>query len=469
MDWKSIIEPYKENLLSDLNGLLQIASVKDVSTAEKDAPFGRPIQEALHYMLSLGKRDGFYLKNVDGYAAHLEIGTGKKLLGILSHLDVVPADSSQWNTKPFEPVILDGKLFARGSLDDKGPAMVAYYAIKIIKELGLTFNQRVRLIYGTDEENDWQDMKYYFEKEEMPHFGIVPDGIFPMIYAEKGVASIEIAKQNIDSSQLFSLAAGTAYNLVADKAEASILSSLNVPSLFYDYLQQHGLHGVSNNIDNHYHLQISGKTAHAAKPNRGINAGLHLVHFLKTLDLDQEALEYLTFVDDYFFEDTDGHKMQLNFKNTKLGDTTINTAFLHFSPRKASIGLNLRYPADYPFNQHYQRLSQFCHRSGYKPILVSHQKPSLTNLTTPETKLLLETYRKHTGDQTPPLAIGGITYGRLFKQGVTFGPAFLNKPATLHQANEYWELDDLFKSLEIYLDAFYQLATVEGAKSNQEL
>ena len=463
MDWKMIIEPYKADLLTDLKGLLRIASVKDVSTASEQAPFGQGIKEALHYMLALGERDGFRTKNVDDYAAHLEIGAGKKVLGILSHLDVVPADSSQWDTDPFEPVIRDGKLYARGSLDDKGPALVAYYAIKIIKELGFTFHQRIRLIYGTDEETDWQDMDYYFRQEDMPDFGIVPDGIFPMIYAEKGVASIEIEKQGFNSQSLLSLTAGSAYNLVADKAEATILSALHLPPLFHDYLEHHALQGSIKQTDRHYQLQIMGKTAHAAAPSQGVNAGLHLVHFLKTLDLDQAALDCLTFFDEYFYEDTVGQKTQLAFQNSELGDVTVNTAFLNLSLEKASIGLNLRYPADYPFNQKYEQLTHLCQRYGYNTRLVSHQKPSQTSLDTPETKLLLETYRKHTGDQTPPLAIGGITYGRVFERGITFGPAFLGKPATLHQPNEYWELDDLFKALEIYLDAFYQLATLEGA------
>lgn len=186
-DWASIIDDYKTDLLTDLEGLLCIPSVKDTASVSTKAPFGKGIQEALDYMLALGERDGFTVKNLDYYAGHLEIGQGESLLGILSHLDVVPVNPSQWETAPFTPVIKEGRLYARGALDDKGPTLMAYYAIKILKELGYTFNRRIRLILGTDEENDWQGVKHYFKHEEMPDFGIVPDGIFPMIYSEKGL------------------------------------------------------------------------------------------------------------------------------------------------------------------------------------------------------------------------------------------------------------------------------------------
>ena len=78
---------------------------------------------------------------------------------------MVPAEADQWDTPPFTPVIKDGKLFARGALDDKGPTLMAYYAVKILKDLGYHFNRRIRLIYGTDEENNWQGVAHYFKSK----------------------------------------------------------------------------------------------------------------------------------------------------------------------------------------------------------------------------------------------------------------------------------------------------------------
>lgn len=464
VNWTKIIEPYKKNLLIDLEKLLLIPSVKDPETTSPDAPFGRGIQEALDYMLNLGKRDGFITKDVDHYAGHMEIGQGEKLLGILSHLDVVPAETDQWDTPPFTPVIKDGKLFARGALDDKGPTLMAYYAVKILKELGYHFNQRIRLIYGTDEENNWQGVAHYFKKETMPDFGIVPDGIFPMIYAEKGVVSFDLNRE-LKSQNLLSFQAGKAYNVVPDQAYAEISYHENLEFSFTSYLDRHGLSGDFSEEDDKQILTLNGKSAHAAGPAEGINAALHLAHFLILLDLDLDAKNFLNVIENYLWQDTEGKKIGISHQDQELGDTTLNTAFITLEDGQAKLGLNWRYPASLNFNQAWSHLQDLAQKEEWQLNLISHQEPSHANLDSPETKLLLDTYRKHTGDQTPPLAIGGITYGRVFDCGITFGPFFLGKPATLHQPNEYIELADLWKALEIYLDALYQLATEEGQET----
>ncbi|SDB17033.1 succinyl-diaminopimelate desuccinylase [Streptococcus henryi] len=466
-NWTKLIEPYKDDLLKDLDGLLRIESVKDLTTASDRAPFGEKIQAALDYMLDLGRKDGFTDKDLDHYAGHLEIGQGHKLLGILCHLDVVPADANQWETDPFIPVIKDGKLFARGALDDKGPTIMAYYAIKILNELGLTWNKRIRLIFGTDEENDWQGVDYYFKHEEMPDFGIVPDGIFPMIYAEKGVFSFDFQKEIGLSSQLLSFKSGQTYNLVPDLARAELVYPEKIDLSFHDYLNEYGLSGSISQEGNKQILTLQGKSAHGAGPDQGINAGLHLARFLTSLELDRAALDFTHFVSYYLFGSSKGTQLGLDFYDKELGQVTVNPAVFSFENGRARVGINLRYPASYDFENNYKKLLDLAQQNGYSIKNVSHKQPSLANLDSPETQILLETYRKHTNDFTPPLAIGGITYGRVFDKGVTFGPAFLGKKATLHQPNEYIELEDLFKALEIYLDAIYQLATVEGASGKQ--
>lgn len=464
MDWAKIIESYKADLLADLDGLLRIPSVKDLDTASANAPFGTAIQEALDYILALGKRDGFTAKDVDHYAGHLEIGQGEKLLGILSHLDVVPTDPSQWKTNPFIPTIKNDRLYARGALDDKGPTILAYYAIKILKDLGVTWNQRIRLIYGTDEENDWEGIHYYFDKEEMPNYGIVPDGLFPLIYAEKGVVSIDLTKE-LHSKHLLTLKSGSTYNVVPDFASADLAYPTDLKNDFSAFLDQYKLKGQFTKTRNYQHLELFGHSAHAAGPSGGTNAALYLVHFLTSLALDEPVNNFLKFVDHYFFEDFTGKSFGIDFNDSELGDVTINTAFITIENGKAKIGLNLRYPASYEFEIHYQQLEQMAKQSNLAASIVSHKLHSYSNIDDPETKILLETYRRQTGDQTPPLAIGGITYSRVFERGITFGPSFIGKPATLHQSNEYIELEDLFKGLEIYLDALYQIATVEGQNS----
>ena len=103
---------------------------------------------------------------VANLAGHIEFGKGDELFGVLGHVDVVPGKG--WTSEPFEPVIRNNEIVARGVQDDKGPTMAAYYALKILHNEGYEFNRRVRLIVGTDEESDWQCTDAYFKEEEMP-------------------------------------------------------------------------------------------------------------------------------------------------------------------------------------------------------------------------------------------------------------------------------------------------------------
>lgn len=129
MDAKQLVSKYKDDLINDLIGLLSIDSVKGESV--KDAPVGEGPKKALEFMIELGAKEGLPTKTVDNLAGHIEFGEGKDLFGVLGHVDVVPAGKG-WTSDPFEPVIKNNEIIARGVQDDKGPTMAAYYALKIL-------------------------------------------------------------------------------------------------------------------------------------------------------------------------------------------------------------------------------------------------------------------------------------------------------------------------------------------------
>ena len=149
IDWKHEVDKRKNHLIADLQGLLKIKSVLDEANGTDDAPLGIEVKKALDYLLKLGEKDGFSAKNVGNLAGHLEMGKGEGLLGILCHVDVVP-EGDGWSIDPFGGEVRDGKIFARGAIDDKGPTMAAYYAMKIVKDLELPLEKRVRMIIGTE-------------------------------------------------------------------------------------------------------------------------------------------------------------------------------------------------------------------------------------------------------------------------------------------------------------------------------
>ncbi|MFS8501781.1 MAG: M20/M25/M40 family metallo-hydrolase [Caldicoprobacter sp.] len=134
MDLNRIVESYREEMIRSTQELVAIPSVEGEPQPGK--PFGENVYKALDYMLTLGKELGFETKNVDGYAGHIELGQGEKMLGILTHLDVVP-EGSGWTYPPYGGEIHDGKIYGRGAIDDKGPTIAVLYAMKAVMQSGI--------------------------------------------------------------------------------------------------------------------------------------------------------------------------------------------------------------------------------------------------------------------------------------------------------------------------------------------
>ncbi|HGK1323061.1 TPA: Sapep family Mn(2+)-dependent dipeptidase, partial [Streptococcus pneumoniae] len=229
IDFTAEVEKRKEDLLADLFSLLEINSERDDSKADAQHPFGPGPVKALEKFLEIADRDGYPTKNVDNYAGHFEFGDGEEVLGIFAHMDVVPAGSG-WDTDPYTPTIKDGRLYARGASDDKGPTTACYYGLKIIKELGLPTSKKVRFIVGTDEESGWADMDYYFEHVGLakPDFGFSPDAEFPIINGEKGNITeyLHFAGENTGAARLHSFTGGLRENMVPESATAVVSGDL---------------------------------------------------------------------------------------------------------------------------------------------------------------------------------------------------------------------------------------------------
>ena len=147
------VEILRDEIINSTCEIINIPSIFSDADAP-DIPFGKNTLSALNYMLNLGKNFGFRTKNIDNKCGYIEFGEGDKLLGIVAHLDVVPVDDS-WTYPPFNSTIDDNKIYGRGAIDDKGPAMAALYAMKIVRD-NYKINKRVRLLLGLNEENDWK-------------------------------------------------------------------------------------------------------------------------------------------------------------------------------------------------------------------------------------------------------------------------------------------------------------------------
>ena len=75
----------------------------------------------------------------------------------------------------------------------------------------------------------------------------------------------------------------------------------------------------------------------------------------------------------------------------------------------------------------------------------------------PLVKVLLDVYSRQTGEEAHEKSIGGGTYGRLLDRGVAYGALFPHSEDTMHQANEFIDVDDLMAATAIYCEAIYEL------------
>ena len=214
INWFEEAEKYREALIRDLKGLIAIPSLRCDEERREGAPFGEGPRQALDYMLELGSASGFDTKDAEGYAGVISMGEGEQSVGVLGHLDIVPVGEG-WTKDPFACTEEDGYLFGRGVVDDKGPALAGFYAMKMLKDNHVPLNKKIMLILGCDEESGMECMDYYKEHGEIPQCGIVPDADFPVTYGEKG--GLHVLLKGKADTKIVSMHAGTRPNIVIGK------------------------------------------------------------------------------------------------------------------------------------------------------------------------------------------------------------------------------------------------------------
>ncbi|MCT1795918.1 Sapep family Mn(2+)-dependent dipeptidase [Helcococcus kunzii] len=186
------IDRLKDQMIEDLVKIINIPSVK--SSPKENAPFGENCRKVLDAILQICERENFTTKNVDGYMAYAKYGDSEEHMGIFGHLDVVPeGDWDDWICPPFSGKIIENRMYSRGALDNKGPAIAALYGLIALKNLGIKPKREIRIVFGADEESGMSDVDYYLSKEKLPVLGFVPDNKFPAIYGERARANIKVS------------------------------------------------------------------------------------------------------------------------------------------------------------------------------------------------------------------------------------------------------------------------------------
>ncbi|MGM0548140.1 MAG: dipeptidase PepV [Bacillota bacterium] len=459
-------EALRENMILSTQELVKIPSVKQEATAEY--PYGEPVYQALAKALEISTAMGFKTKNIDNQAAHVEIGAGEEVLALLCHLDVVP-EGSDWTYPPYAAEIHADKIYGRGTIDDKGPAVAALYALKIVDDLGIELNKRVRLILGTNEETGMASLDHYFKKEKMPDLAFSPDATFPAIHAEKGILDLKF-KVELDGApkeglKLEKLAGGNATNMVPDSAEA-VLSGITRDELDellagVDYQKEDLTIKAENN---NFKLSYQGISAHGSMPENGKNAISYLINILAELPFANHKLKkFLEFYQSKIGLEYDGQSIGCKDQDEIPTKLTFNTGIIKAEQKEVVFLVNIRYPVKSSAQKVIADIKTEIDNDLIELETIKNAKPLYIPKDDPFIQKLMNAYQEFTNDLSQPVAIGGGTYARKVEKGVAFGPLFPGQAELAHQKDEFIAISDLVKSTAIYAKAIIDIA---GVKNN---
>ena len=457
MDFKAKIKEDRESLVEDIKRLVSINSVE--GAPKEGMPFGEGAAKALNCFLSMAEEMGFVVQNFDNYAGHVDFGEGEEVVGILGHMDVVPCGDG-WACDPFCPEVIDGKLYGRGVLDNKGPMAVCLHALKILKDMGVPLKKKVRLIIGANEETDWKCMDYYFNTKKVapPQISFTPDAEFPLTHAEKGVFQYQLVT---DVKEDVVLAGGNAYNSVAESAYVLLPEEMKdrAEALAKEWSSATGCRyeiGVENGK---LKLEAFGFAAHAAHPEKGVNAVTGIMKAVHDLGLHDELGEIADFYMEKIGDNLCGEKLGVGLEDEVSGKLSFNVGKAEVSDGKFILSIDNRVPVTFKCED-----AQKLVEEGLTGTRFRFENPQITeSIYVPKDSFLVETlmevYKDVTKDvDAVPQVDGACSYARALDNCVAFGALLPGQPDLMHQKNEYLELDRLDTWMRIYLDAIYRLA-----------
>jgi succinyl-diaminopimelate desuccinylase len=448
------IDKYKEQILADVVGLVKIPSFRQ---APKDGmPFGEDSAKALNYCLELAENMGFKTKNVGNYAGHIEYGEGRELVGILVHCDVVPVGGG-WTKEPFGGARIGNRIYGRGTVDDKGPAISAIYCLKALKDLNIVPKRRIRVIIGASEEIGTEDLDNYFASEEMPDMAFSPDSEYPICNREMGIMHVKF--ENSDTANHIKFHSGSAANIIPESAEAVV--DAKDKALFEKQISAQkdtDLKFTVTDTPDGTVIKCFGKSAHASLPSDGINAAAGLINLISSV-YKNDSGNFVRFLRESIGNSTDGSQMGVSGSDKESGALSLSLDIVDMSDSADSAVIDIRYPVTFNGKEIYKKLAEKAAQYGVKTILLADKPPLYVKESEQLIAKLKHAYTTVTGEEANVYASGGGTYARELKNGVAFGASI--KPLSeynMHGADEFLDIDDFMKHCEICLQAIYELS-----------
>ena len=448
----AIIESMHDEMIDTLQKWIRVPSVK--GEAAPGAPFGKEVRSMLDMALADCEQMGFKTQNFDGYIAHADLGEGsdEDALAILAHLDVVP-EGDGWKYPPYGAVIENGRMYGRGTSDDKGPAVAALYAMKAVKDAGIPLRRKVRLILGCDEESGWEDIAHYNKVATMPRMGFSPDASYPIINIEKGICRLELhGVLSNEGLQVIAFNNGERPNVIPGRASALVVGDAATVAQAEAAAKKLDIPAEVQLTDKGVSITVTGIRGHAAYPETARNANGEMLLLLRELGVQGD----LRLLADKIGLDYKGEGLEISVSDGISGYLTCNLGIIRAGEGGVYATLDIRYPVMTNPDMIIKNVSASLPGMRVEAMEVKepHHVPAGSELV----QNLLDAYHEVTGYERKCLYTGGGTYARSLQEGVAFGASFPQDEDLAHQANEYADIEGLYKNIKIFALAIVKLA-----------
>ena len=439
----------KDDMIASIQQNMRIESVRGESAP--GAPYGEGPKAALDDVLALGEKLGFRTGQADNRVGWIEYGEGEEMVGILGHVDVVPAGDG-WTHPAFGAEIHDGVLWGRGCLDDKGPVIMAVYALKAIRDLNLPIDRRIRVLFGSDEECGSSCVKYYVENGyEMPTIGFTPDAQFPAIFCEKGTSNFLAGTKIYNKGEIDVeyFGGGVAANVVPPVCKLIVNGPLKVTT-------EEGITVTEENGKTI--VEATGFSAHGSTPELGVNAVVKLLNAVKENDFGGDFQQLVNFILEEIGNETNGKSLDILYQDEETGETTVNLGVVKYDGEEMSFTLDIRYPKNGDAEVIDDKVINRINSYNFDVLKKTNNKLLYVPKDSELVSKLVKVYEAQTGDKREPIAIGGGTYAKEFPNMVAFGPVFPGEPDVIHQPNERVAVEQLIRAAQVTAAAMYELA-----------
>ncbi|OQO70217.1 peptidase M20 [Enterococcus villorum] len=421
---KIMLADHWEEFLEFLREVMKVPSVK--GQPQPLAPYGEGPRNALALVIRKGEEAGFKTKVIDDAIGYVQWGEeDEDYIGIIGHLDVVPAGSG-WEFPPFDLTEKKARFYGRGILDNKGPIISCFYALILLKKMGFVPRKTIRIIFGTDEESGMSDIAHYLEEEVPPIFGFTPDCKYPVVYGERGIVNVTI-------------------HLPLSKVDLTKISEFKG-----DQSRDHVPDLLSIRI-NEKEYSILGKRSPSNAPELGENALTLLAKKLKDIpDIPEQLKHYFSWIFQCFHDKHYGEGLGLTLADEDSGKLILTPVTL----QKTTDGLDLEVAFRYPVSATEKQVVEGVVRNLPEgaTLTINRSIPGICRKKeTEKIKQLSKVYEEMTGNDATPVTTTGATYARKVPNIVAFGPSFPGQKGIAHNKNEYMDVADLRMNLEIYL------------------